>query len=55
MNTFLFEGLSKEVSRETVRLTTSYMTTDDQIDRATLLLSNAIEEQLSAASLNGHS
>ena len=54
-NIFLFEGLSKELSRGTVRLTTSYMTTDDQIDRATALLSNAIEEQLSvAASTNGH-
>ncbi|UJR29741.1 hypothetical protein I4U23_017289 [Adineta vaga] len=46
-------GLSWELARGTVRLSTCYMTTDDEIDQAILLLTNAIKEQL-YNSTNGH-
>jgi hypothetical protein len=49
----LFEGLSWELARGTIRLSTSYMTTDDEIDEAIILTRNAVKQQLSSFT-NGH-
>jgi cysteine sulfinate desulfinase/cysteine desulfurase-like protein len=49
----LFEGLSWELARGTIRLSTSYMTTDDEIDQSIILITNAVKEQLSSFT-NGH-
>ncbi len=47
------KGLSWELARGTIRLSTSYMTTDDEINEAILLITNAVKQQLSS-STNGH-
>ncbi|CAF0881149.1 unnamed protein product [Adineta steineri] len=41
-------GLSWELARGTIRLSTSYMTTDDEIDQSIILITNAIKQQLSS-------
>jgi cysteine desulfurase len=43
-------GLSTDWARGTVRLSTSHMTTDDEIDRAGQLLCAALDEQLASLS-----
>ncbi|CAF4924394.1 unnamed protein product, partial [Rotaria socialis] len=44
----LFKGLPYKLARSTIRLSTSYMTTDDEIDQAIILITNAVKEQLSS-------
>lgn len=46
MLTFICSGLPWELARGTLRLSTSYMTSEDEIDRAVDLLVDAIERQL---------
>ncbi|CAF0790618.1 unnamed protein product [Rotaria sordida] len=41
-------GLSYKLARSTIRLSTSYMTTDDEIDQAIILITNAVKQQLSS-------
>ncbi|CAM4762512.1 unnamed protein product [Rotaria magnacalcarata] len=41
-------GLPYKLARSTIRLSTSYMTTDDEIDQAIILITNAVKEQLSS-------
>ncbi|CAF1418059.1 unnamed protein product [Adineta ricciae] len=53
-NSLLFKGLSWELARGTIRLSTSYMTTDVEIDQAIALLTNAIKQQLSSFTNGNH-
>ncbi|CAF2908112.1 unnamed protein product, partial [Rotaria sp. Silwood2] len=41
-------GLSYKLSTSTIRLSTSYMTTDDEIDQAIILITDAVKQQLSS-------
>ncbi|CAF4804244.1 unnamed protein product, partial [Rotaria sp. Silwood1] len=41
-------GLSYRLARSTIRLSTSYMTTDDELDQAIILITNAFKQQLSS-------
>ncbi|CAF1184574.1 unnamed protein product [Rotaria sp. Silwood1] len=43
-------GLSYKLAISTIRLTTSYMTTDYDIDQAIIIIKNAIQQQLSSSS-----
>jgi cysteine desulfurase len=49
----LLTGLSWELARGTIRLSTSYMTTDDEVDQSIILITNAVKQQLSSFT-NGH-
>ncbi len=49
----LFKGLSWELARGAIRMSTSYMTTDDEIDQAIILITNAVKQQLFTF-INGH-
>jgi cysteine sulfinate desulfinase/cysteine desulfurase-like protein len=49
----IFKGLEWELARGTIRLSTSYMTTDNEIDEAIILITNAVKQQLSSF-INGH-